>query len=100
MGLLRRRKKVPTAPGIADGRKYRLALICLLVLLAGFGVGGLSPVFVKLYPDLITAVLGVLFLYCGGNVANKWSVGKKDGLTVAQNGQTITQGPPPSVGVR
>jgi len=93
------RKKIKT-PSIPDGRKYRMSIICLFVLLAGFGVAGLNPVFVKLYSELITAVLGVLFVYCGGNVANKWSIGKKDGLTVGAGRPTIQQGPPPAAGER
>ena len=63
---------------ITPGRKYRLALISLLILLAGFGVSAVNPVLASLYPQLITGVISVLFVYCGGNVANKIVLKKTD----------------------
>lgn len=84
---------------LLDGRKYRLAIICLLVLLAGFGVAMLSPVFANLFSELVTAVLGILFVYNSGNVANKWAVGKKGGLIVS-SGSNVQQGPPPPAAVK
>ena len=74
----RRANKLPP-----DGRKYRLSILCLLIILAGFGVSTLSPVLAGLFSELVAAVLGILFVYSGGNVAKTWAVGKKDGLTVS-----------------
>ncbi len=78
-----------------DGRKYRLSLISLLVILTAFGIAILNPVFVGLYSELVAGVLAILFVYCGGNVGKSWAVGKKDGLTVSSGGTKVIKGPPP-----
>lgn len=76
---------------LPDGRKYKLALICLIVLLAGFALASSNPIFVKLYPDLVTAVLGIMFIYSGGNVANKWSIGTKKSLSIASENNRLKE---------
>lgn len=65
-----------------DGRKYRMGIIMMLVLLGSFALAGVNPVLAAVYPELITG-LGIIYLtYCGGNVGNKWVLGKKGGLTM------------------
>jgi hypothetical protein len=73
------KSKTDKAP---DGRKYRMGILMMLVLLGGFALAGVNPVLASLYPELITG-LGIIYLtYCGGNVGNKWVLGKKGGLTM------------------
>lgn len=79
-------------PKTPDGRKYRMAIICLLVLLAGFALAGVNPVFAKLYAELITAVLGVQAVYSGLNVANKYAISKKGDLTPPQAQPKVENG--------
>ncbi len=59
-----------------NGRKYRMTQLGILVLLVGFGASTLNPVLATLYPQLVTGVLGLIVIYHGGNVGNKWVVGK------------------------
>lgn len=66
-----------------DGRKYRLAIISMFVLLGGFGLAGLNPAFAAVYAELVTAILGINALYYGGNVGNKWVIGKSGGLSLS-----------------
>ena len=77
---------------LAAGRKFKLAIICLVILLAGFGIAGIAPAFAALYSELITAVLGTLFIYSGGNVAGKWAIGKKESLTLKGEDTTLEGG--------
>jgi hypothetical protein len=57
-------------------RKYRMSLICLFLITIGFfakeGLAGLEAV----YGQFIAGVLGVLTVYLGGNVTNKFVVAK------------------------
>ena len=79
---------------LASGRKYTIALIMMLAMLVGFGLAGINPVLTKIYADLLTG-LGMIFLtYCGGNVGNKWVIGRKNGLQVG------TSKEPPSLPTR
>ena len=63
---------------VPDGRKYRLAIISLLIVLAGFGLAALNPVLATVLPELITGVLGINIVYNGGNVGNKLVTKKKN----------------------
>lgn len=54
------------------GRKYRLSLISLLVIFSSFALSGVSPGFAPIFEELIGGVVAVLFVYCGGNITNKW----------------------------
>ena len=72
---------------IPSGRKYRLSILCILVILAGWFGGGINPVFSAGYEEMIAGILGVLFTYCGGNVANKWAVKGKN-LQINQGSET------------
>lgn len=69
-------------PKTPDGRKYRLAIISMFILLGGFGLAGLNPAFAAIYTELITAILGINALYYGGNVGNKWVIGKSGRLSI------------------
>ncbi len=79
----------------ANGRKYKLALISVLAILAGFAMCAINPVFIAVFSELVTGVLGVLLVYCGGNVGKSWAVGKVDGLTVSSGPTKVYKGPPP-----
>ena len=37
---------------------------------------GFVPAAIPVYPELVGGLLAVLFVYTGGNVANKWTIGK------------------------
>lgn len=54
------------------GRKYRLSLISILVIFGSFTLSGVSPGFAPIFEELIGGVVAVLFVYCGGNITNKW----------------------------
>lgn len=54
-----------------DGRKYRLAFLSMMLMLAGFALSGINPVWESAYPEFISGVLGICLLYFGGNVSNK-----------------------------
>lgn len=75
--MFKKKNKLP------DGRKYRLTIMTMLILLAAFGVAGLNPALAALYPQLVTALLGLVFVYCGGNIGNKF-VSKNGGPPVKQ----------------
>jgi hypothetical protein len=60
-----------------DGRKYRMGIIMMFVLLAGFGLAGLNPVLTSLYTELITGCSLLYFTYCSGNVSNKLVTARK-----------------------
>lgn len=51
-----------------SSRKYRLALICLLVLCVSFVYATLRSVAEGLYRIFADAVYMVFLIYCGGNV--------------------------------
>jgi len=56
----------------AAGRKYKLALVSLLVIFSSFVLSGLVPGFVSIFEELIGGVVAILVVYCGGNITNKW----------------------------
>jgi len=57
---------------IQAGRKYRLSLICLLALFCGFVCVAANPAFTPVFAELVGGVVGILVVYCGGNVTNKF----------------------------
>ena len=84
--LFRRKSNINLLP---DGRKYRMGLLFAAAMLLGLGLACTNPIIAGLYSEFLTG-LGMLYLvFCGGNVGNKWIVGKKGGL-LAQIGS-----PPP-----
>lgn len=65
-----------------NSRKYRMGLISMIVIM---GLGGLiliNPLFMEVIPTMIGAIVTVYGIYCGMNVANKWTLGKAQGATV------------------
>lgn len=93
--MLKRRKTKQLLP---DGRKYRLVIISLFVLLGGFALAGLNPTFAAVYAELVAAILGLNALYYSGNVGNKWVVGKAGGLTMSV-GQNLSSEVDPNANV-
>lgn len=81
-----RLKQKPDTP---NGRKYKLALISLLVVVAGFAIIAMDPttMMISLYEKLLWGIFGVNSSYYGGNVANKW-VTKKP-LTQQTSSNTV-----------
>lgn len=65
-------------PGKWRSRKLQMALICLGLITLGFfareGLDSLESV----YSQFVAGVLGILTLYLGGNVGNKYVVAKSD----------------------
>lgn len=65
-----------------NSRKYRMGLISMIVIM---GLGSLiliNPLFMEVIPTMIGAIVTVYGIYCGMNVANKWTLGKAQGATV------------------
>lgn len=65
-----------------NSRKYRMGLISMIVVM---GLGSLiliNPLFIEVLPTMIGAIVTVYGIYCGMNVANKWTLGKAQGATV------------------
>jgi len=72
---------------LPDGRKYRMGIIMMMVMLVGFGLAGLNPVYVSLFPSLLTGLSAIYFTFCGGNIGSKWVTGKKDGFQIEGGGK-------------
>ncbi len=71
-------------------RKYRLALLSLFLVTAGYGITHLSDRLKDSYMLFIGGVGTVLSLYGASNVGNKWVLGKSGALP-AQQGSVITE---------
>ena len=69
---------------VQAGRKYRLSLICLILILAGCSLATINPAFMSILPTYISGILAVLALYNTGNVASTWANGKSGQITVSQ----------------
>jgi hypothetical protein len=59
-----------------SSRKYKLALIALVLVTGGWIVSGTVPGLAQMFSELITGIMGILMLYFTGNVGNKFVVGK------------------------
>lgn len=59
-----------------NSRKYRLALVSLLLITASWIMSGLLPGLAQMFSELITGIMGILMLYFTGNVSNKFVVGR------------------------
>ena len=57
-------------------RKYKLALIAMVLVTGGWVTGGFLPGLGQMFSELITGIMGVLMLYFTGNVGNKFVVGR------------------------
>ena len=75
-----------------NGRKYKLALISLLVAVAGFAIIVMNPTtaLIGLYGELTSAIFLINTAYYGGNVANKWATKKP--LTPETRTNTVNEG--------
>ncbi len=58
-------------------RKFVTTIAGLLLVSAVFFSTVWLPMLVGLYPTYVGAVIGILGVYMGGNVANKYVVGKQ-----------------------
>lgn len=77
-----RKVKIQEKPKLPNGRKYKLTLICLLLLTAGLALTTVNPLITKVYAEFAGGIIGILLVYCGGNVSNKWVLGKAQDATV------------------
>lgn len=59
-----------------NGRKYRGMMVVFFVLLGGFALSTMNPILATLFPELIGGVLVAYGIYCGGNVASKFTINK------------------------
>lgn len=75
------------------GRKYRMGIIFAIIMVAGMFIAGSNSLLIELYSELLTGI-GLLYLtFCGGNVSNKWVLGKKGGLIAKMNGDSSSEVP-------
>ena len=72
------KEKLPTR----NGRKYRLALLFSLLLLACFGLASMNPILIKVFAEVVGGIVGIFLAYCSLNVANKAVLGKFQGAKV------------------
>lgn len=59
-----------------SSRKYKMALISMVLVTLGWIASGLLPGLAQMFSELIAGIMGVLMLYFTGNVGNKFVVGK------------------------
>ena len=90
-------KSNPNQPPAANGRKYTMGLIIMLAMMTGFGLASFNPILLKIYSDLLTGLSMIYMIYCGGNVGNKWVIGRKGGLQMGA-GQQAPPTPPDNGG--
>lgn len=60
-------------------RKFIATMVGLILVSLGALATVWLPILVGLYPTYVGAVIGVLGLYMGGNIVNKYVVGKQQG---------------------
>ena len=70
---------------IPDGRKFRMGQLMMLMMLGGLGLASLTPVIASLYSEFTAGLIGIYVIYTGGNVSNKWVLGKKPGKKSMQS---------------
>jgi len=77
-------------PNKWKSRKLRFSLLCLALITAGFFAREELASLEGVYAQFVTGVLGILTVYLGSNVSNKYVIGKsqqKQGDTNGPNGQ-------------
>lgn len=65
-----------------NSRKFQMGLLTLLLIVISSALILLNPLFVELYATLVGGLVTTFGLYCGMNVANKWTLGKAQGAKV------------------
>ena len=66
---------------LSDGRKYRLALTFAAIMILGLLLSTAIPAIETLYGEFVTSLVALYLAYCGGNVSNKWVLGKHGKLS-------------------
>ena len=61
-----------------NGRKFRMALYCLLFITVGFLAILGVPEVAGLYTTYVGALVAILGVYCGGNIGNKFVLTRPD----------------------
>lgn len=61
-----------------NGRKFRMALYCLLFASIGFVVILGAPEVAGLYTTYVGALVAIYGVYCGGNIGNKFVLTRPD----------------------
>lgn len=62
------------------GRKFKLSAAALITLLVSLGIFAQATSLLVIYPEFVTGVLGILAIYCGGNVSNKFVTSKNNNI--------------------
>lgn len=57
-------------------RKFILTIVCIVLLIGMTILCGLVKVLQPMFATFVGGLLGILGLYFGGNVANKYAIGK------------------------
>lgn len=55
-----------------QSRKYRLTLFCLGLVVIGFIATAVVASLSVVYAEYLAGILGLLTIYCGGNVGSKY----------------------------
>lgn len=63
-------------PSKWKSRKLHFSLLCLALITLGFVMAAYFPAAQAMYVQYVAGILGVLTLYLGGNVGNKYVVAK------------------------
>ena len=67
-----------------NGRKFKLTIIVNVLVLIGYLLTSVSPELVKNFENFCETLIAILFVYCGGNVGNKW-INQGDGSSKPEN---------------
>lgn len=77
-----------------DGRKYRMSVLFAAILFTAFLVVCTNPIaFGSLYTQLITALITILTIFCGGNIYNKHVLGKHGKLYPEKKSEDVASDP-------
>ena len=65
-----------------SSRKYRLAMLFSLMILAVFGMATLNPILPSIVAEIVGGLVAIFAIYCGGNVVSQAVLGKYQGALV------------------
>ena len=76
---------------IYNSRKFKFGIITSLAIILTSLLVLVNPVFAQLYPTIAGSLITVYGIYCGMNVANKYTLGKAQGATVQTMASTVNK---------
>ena len=62
-------RKVETETITPAGRKYRLAILCVLFIVGCYCFTIFNPILIKVFTELVSGIIGIYLCYCGGNAS-------------------------------